>query len=242
MIKLVINEWIKFKSTRTFYLGLAIAVMTPLIVAAVVLILSANTDHTKIQYQEYMTMNLRVMLRAISLCFYTYVAADVMAREYHYDTLKFQLSIPIPRGSLYMSKVLFISGLILIYNMILYLVAMISGLIMYSAFSQLTLEFLLVFVKASILTMPFAFFALSLATVLRNRFFPTAINVCMFLLSMVIIRYSFSYLVPWTIPSRIIFFGASSQMSHLGFGYLILFAFTVLSLYLGYHKITREEL
>lgn len=244
MTKLIYNEWLKFRASGTYLLSLILAVFIPVLVALFVMMLNVNQAVNHVFLNEYMGMNLRFVLKTISLCFYTYVGADIIAREFIYDTIKSQLTIPITRTGFYLSKLLFGTMVILLIGLLQFAIAVLIALLIIPggiSFSQLYIYGTL-FIKANILVLPLMCFSITMVLFFKSKFIPMAVNLVIFMISLIVGKISFYGIIPWSAPYRIIFLEqGDATLLPIGYAYMSLFLFTSLIVTLGYTRIKRME-
>ncbi|MBN2794971.1 MAG: ABC transporter permease [Clostridia bacterium] len=245
MMNLLVNEWIKFRASKTVVLTLLTSICIPLLVAFVVVILNASTSHDVITVDDIMGMNLRFLLKTIGLIFYPYLAADIIAREYYYDTLKFQLTIPISREHFYFAKVAFVTLVTLIFGTIHFVLALVSTKVLLRTtldFSS-TISYWILFLKGNFLMLPFSYFALTLTVIFRKKFIPMSISITMFLTGILFSRQMFSHLLPWTMPTRLIFVDRMQNVNFsISYTYLTLYLFAIISFFTGYKHLMEDEI
>lgn len=245
MINLLLNEWIKFRASKTILLALFAIIATPLLVALAVLVLNATTDHQIITTSDIMGLNLRFLLKTIGLTLYPYIACDVIAKEYYNDTLKFQLTIPITRSNFYFSKILFATLVITALSSIHFVLSIVTSQVLLDTVLTLKLitNYLFIFFKANMLILPFAYFAMMLTVLFRKKFIPMAITIFMFLSGVLVSKNTLLFWVPWTLPSRIIFIDPMKHSDFpIGYAYMILYVFAIGSFMIGYKILLEDEI
>lgn len=246
MNKMLFNEWVKLKNSKVLLLSIILACITPLIGGMMVIILNSSPDYAPVSFLEFMSMILRFITKTVGICFYTFISAEIVSREFRYDTFKSQLMIPISRTNYFFIKLIIISMWIIGMTMLSYFVSLvISLLIIKTSFTLLLVrQMFFTFLKAGILVLPFSYFTIACVVYNKHNFLPMTINIVMFIVSLIASRFTYYMLCPFTVPFRVIFSEDTARFSSvpLAYAYLSLFILAAVSILVGHYQINKMEL
>ena len=237
MVKLLFNEWVKFKKSNLILWSVLIASM-PLIIGGSLMI--SLGDAMEVDGLRYMNSILWIQVRFNALYLFTYVASGLMALEFKTDVLKMFWIMPTSKTMFFFSKIIFLSLWSLIVSLLSYLLSLMFIKIMIHG--QLSLEGmldnLLFFIISSILTWPFMYFSVLLVLIFKKIWPALVINTIIFISTLLLSPYTWSDKVPWLSPTKIML---SVGDKGNGGSYLSLIIFASSVLYLGYQSIHKVE-
>lgn len=246
MNKLLLNEWLKLKKSGLLIISVITVVIIPVVIGSMVIILNSNPAYEAVSFLEFMGMNLRLITKTSGLCLFTYIAAEMLTREFRYDTFKSQFLMPVTRSYFLLIKLIGISIWLLAITMATYLVSLIISvwLIQEPISFLMVREMFFVFLKAGILILPFAYFTITLVIIFKNNFIPMTINIVLYLVTLITIGLNQFIYLPWTAPFRLIFSGdvQDTTAGQVSYTYLSLFLFAAISILIGHYWINKMEL
>jgi hypothetical protein len=190
--------------------------------------------------EKYLSGILWLLARFIGLILFTFVAGNHMMIEFKTDVLKYQWTIPISRAKFYYVKIIFLS----IWSTTTILIVFLSSMIFSYLQSpeQVTFEFislyLHLFISASVLIWPFMYFTVMMVIRFKRLWIPMCINILLFILSWMMLSFSWSLYLPWAAPIWILF---SKEAAGIYYSYMSLFIFTAVVVAIGHFRILKVE-
>lgn len=237
MVKLLYNEWVKFKKSNLVLWSILIASM-PLIIGGSLVISSGQA--VEVDGLKYMNSILWIQVRFNALYLFTYVASGLMAIEFKTEVLKILWAMPTSKTMFFFSKIIFLSIWSLMVSLLSFLLSLVFLKILIQG--QLSLDSvlnnLLFFIVSSVLTWPFMYFSVLLVLLFKKIWVAMAINTIIFTSTLLLSPYAWSDKVPWLSPTKIML---SVGDKHNGASYLNLMLFACIVLYLGYQSIHKVE-
>ncbi|MCH4886781.1 hypothetical protein EZV73_04335 [Acidaminobacter sp. JC074] len=242
MIRKLTNEFTKLRYSRILYFIVTSTILMPVSVLMLVVILNSDIRYDSVTYLEYMAMILKALISLVAITIYNWVAADLVAREFKMDTIKSQLTIPIERGSFIFTKLLFISLILMIMTLSVFLIATFISIGMSMKGFTLTTagDLLIVFLKSGLLMLPYAYFTVFLVLVHKNTLIPMVINIILLLIASAIGGTEISTIFPWAAPYHIIFM--NDLIFSLQKSYISIYLLGIISMYLCNLKINKMEI
>ncbi len=242
MIRKLMNEFTKIRSSRISYFIFVSTALIPVSIVMLVVILNSDVRYDNVTYLEYMAMILKFLVSFVGVVFYNWVASEIIGREFRMDTIKSQLTIPIGRGSFVFIKLLFISIVLLAMTLSVFLIGTVISISMSMRGFTLTsaAELLVVFLKAGLLMLPFAYFTVSLVLYFKKTLIPMAINMMIFLMVIATSNMAVSTVFPWTAPYHIIFMNDLNFSLHKS--YISIYMLGIISMYFSNRRINRMEI
>lgn len=242
MFKKLSNEFLKLKDSKLVYFMIGTIIFMPVTLLMLVIVLNSDQRYDSVTYLEYMAMILKFYLTAVGVTLYNWIAAAIVAREFRMDTLKSQLTIPISRTSFLLIKLIFISLILMGMTLASFFLGTIISVAMeIKGFTlNVTYELLLVYIKAGILMLPFAYFTVLLVLISRQTLMPMIINTLILISTSLINDTKWLTLFPWTAPYKIVF--VTSVDASINTAYLSIYLLGIISIYLAYRYINRMEI
>lgn len=246
MIRALENEWLKLKHSKLIIFSIFGAILSPLILYFLAVILNSDLNFEPVNFVEFMAMMLRFLVKIVAILLYNLIAAELMTREFRYDTLKSQLTIPISRTGILLFKIVIISIWLIALTLLSFFLGVIVSLLLNLDGLSLEMFFHLMFIyfKAAFLILPHAYFTLMLVLIFRSNYVPMFINIIILVINMVISQTNLYALFPFSAASRIIFLASPGNevTIPLNSSYMVLFGLMVVSVYVGYKKINSMEI
>lgn len=245
MNKILLNEWFKLKNSRLIYFSVICILLAPFALLLFMIILNSNPKFIPVSYLEYMSMTLKFITSVVSVVLYTWIAAEIMGREFRLDTIKSQLTIPISRTDFLFLKFTMVSVLTIIITSLSFIVAVLiafaldlSGLNI-----SITLKLSFVYLKATLLILPFLYFTIWLVLIFKQSFIPMIINGLILVLTFVVNQTGLYAIFPWTAPTQIIFLASDIESTYsILNSYHAIIALGLISMYFAYRRINRMEI
>jgi len=245
MNKKLFNEWYKLKNSRLIYFSVICVLFAPLALLLLMIILNSDPKYTPITYLEYMSMTLKFITSVVSVVLYTWIAAEIMGREFRLDTIKSQLTIPISRTDFLFLKLTMVSLMTIIITSLSFIVALLiafaldlSGLNL-----SITLKLFFVYLKATLLILPFLYFTIWLVLQFKQSFIPMIINGLILVVTFFVSKTGLYAIFPWTAPTQIVFLASDKESTFsIVNSYHAIIALGLISMFFAYRRINRMEI
>lgn len=245
MIKILMNEWLKFKKSNFIYLSIGAIVIAPILIIITVQFINYNLLGDGISFYEFLAVILRVNTSSVSILFYTYFSSELIMYEFKNDTFKSQLAIPILRTDFLFAKILVTTFSILLMTLLSFVLSVILAF----AFGVrginifLIQKFFMAFLKSSFLILPIAYFSIALVLLFKNIFIPMVFNFIIFVVSISITKIDLFALLPWSAPSRILFVASVGNEINIPIinSYISIALLAIVSFYISYIRINKME-
>lgn len=217
----------------------------PFSLLLLIIILNSDPKFTAVTYLEYMSMTLKFITSFVGIILYTWIAAEIIGMEFRFDTIKSQITIPIARTDFLFIKltmVSFISALITVLSFVTAMVISFS-LDLSGLDIALTIKLFFVYMKSTILVMPFLYFTVWLVLIFKQNFIPMIINAFILITTFIIGKTDWYAIFPWTAPTQIIFLATGEESSFsINDSYYAIMLLGLLSMYLAYRRINKMEI
>jgi len=245
MNKMLMNEWMKIKNSRLIYFSFICVLFAPFALLLLIIILNSDPKFTAVTYLEYMSMTLKFMTSVVGLTLYTWIAAEIVAMEFRLDTIKSQLTIPIARTDFLFLKLTMVSFMTALITVLSFITALIISfsLDLTGLDITLTIKLLFVYIKSTILVMPFLYFTVWLVLIFKQSFIPMIINGVLLITTFIIGKTDLYAIFPWTAPTQIIFLATGEESSFsINDSYFAIILLGLVSMYLAYRRINKMEI
>jgi len=189
---------------------------------------------------KFVNAILWINMRFSAMCIFTYVACELMALEFKTEVLSLQWTMSTSRSSFYMAKIIFLSLWSLVVTLLSF--AATVFFIVLVSFDTIGLSWLLeslvYSIMSSILTWPIMYFTVWLTIRYRRVWLVMSFNMLVFILGLLLTNFTWSWYIPWLTPVWILF-NMGKNINYIG--YLIIMAFTLLSLFMGHRAMEKVE-
>lgn len=237
MGELLLNEWLKFKGNKGLIYTFIILVIPLMVGGSLILFMDVTID---LDIEKYLTGVLWLYARFVGLILFTFIAGSHMMIEFKTHVLRYQWTIPIHRAKFYYVKIIFLSVWSTSTFFAVFLISIVFAYIHSPELINLDLVSLYfhLFISASVLIWPFMYFTMMMVIRFKNLWLPMCINGLFFILSWMMLSFSWSAYLPWATPIWILF---SKEAQFISSSYVSLFLFTGVVVLIGHFRILKVE-